>query len=120
MKTGGTELEHVGGAHRGQQVSVARVTTASFIGTVIEQYDFLLYGFVAGLVFNRLFFPSANPLVATLGAFATFALGFVARPLGGIVCGHYGDKIGRKAMLILTLLMAGVATTLIGLLPTYA
>lgn len=120
MKIGATRMGHADGADGGRQVSAVRVTTASFVGTIIEQYDFLLYGFVAGLVFNRLFFPSDNPLVATLGAFATFAIGFIARPLGGIVCGHYGDRIGRKAMLILTLLMAGVSTTLMGLLPTYA
>jgi MFS family permease len=120
MKTGDVAQENVDGTVIGRQVSVARVLATSFIGTSIEQYDFLLYGFAAGLVFNRLFFPSADSLVGTLSAFATFALGFIARPLGGIVCGHYGDTIGRKAMLILTLLMAGVATTLMGLLPTYA
>ena len=119
MNTSEAALENVGEEQR-LHGSVARVTAASFIGTVIEQYDFLLYGFVTGLVFNRLFFPNADPLVSTLSAFATFALGFIARILGGIVCGHYGDKIGRKAMLILTLLMAGVSTTLMGLLPTYA
>jgi len=120
MKTGGAAQETVGGAASGRQVSVVRVLATSFIGTGIEQYDFLLYGFAAGLVFNRLFFPNADALLGTLSAFATFALGFIARPLGGIVCGHYGDTIGRKAMLILTLLLAGVATTLMGLLPTYA
>lgn len=118
MKTGGAE--QAGGAHGERRASAARVTVASFIGTIIEQYDFLLYGFVAGLVFNRLFFPSANPQLATLSAFATFFIGFVARPFGGLICGHYGDRIGRKAMLILTLLLAGVSTTLMGLLPTYA
>ncbi len=120
MQTGDAQPARAGAAHGGPQILFARVTAASFIGTVIEQYDFLLYGFVAGLVFNRLFFPSADPLVSTLSAFATFALGFIARLIGGVVCGHYGDKIGRKATLILTLLIAGVSTTLMGLLPTYA
>src|SRR5437773_10182286 len=104
MKTGVATQEQVGGEPITRQVSVARVLATSFIGTGIEQYDFLLYGFVAGLVFNRLFFPNADALLGTLSAFATFALGFIARPLGGIVCGHYGDTIGRKTMLILTLL----------------
>lgn len=120
MSTRGADLEQAVGGQVGQRGAIRNVLAASFIGTVVEQYDFLLYGFVAGLVFNRLFFPGATPLVGTLGAFASFALGFVARPLGGIVCGHYGDRIGRKAMLILTLLTAGIATTLMGLLPTYA
>lgn len=120
MSTRGAELEQAVGEQAGQPGAIRSVLAASFIGTVVEQYDFLLYGFVAGLVFNRLFFPGASPLAGTLSAFASFALGFIARPLGGIVCGHYGDRIGRKAMLILTLLTAGVATTLMGLLPTYA
>ncbi|HWN67373.1 MAG TPA: MFS transporter [Haliangium sp.] len=92
---------------------------ASFIGTAIEWYDFFLYGTAAALVFNKLFFPSFDPLVGTLLAFLTYAVGFVARPLGGIVFGHYGDKIGRKTMLSLSLLIMGVATCLIGALPTY-
>ena len=100
--------------------SIAHVAIASFIGTAIEWYDFFLYGTAAALVFNKLFFPSFDPLVGTVLAFATFAVGFVARPVGGIVFGHYGDRIGRKAMLSLTLLIMGVATFAIGLLPTYA
>jgi metabolite-proton symporter len=96
-----------------------RVATASLIGTAIEWYDFFLYGTAAALIFNKLFFPTFDPQVGTLLAFATFALGFVARPLGGIVFGHFGDRIGRKTMLYLTLLMMGVATAMIGLLPTY-
>src|SRR5512141_543564 len=86
------------------------VILASFIGTTIEWYDFFLYGTAAALVFNRLFFPTFDPLVGTLLAFVTFAAGFVARPVGGIVFGHYGDRIGRKAMLSLTLAIMGVAT----------
>jgi metabolite-proton symporter len=99
--------------------SIAHVAIASFVGTAIEWYDFFLYGTAAALVFNKLFFPRFDPLVGTVLAFATFAVGFVARPVGGVVFGHYGDRIGRKAMLSLTLLIMGVATFAIGLLPTY-
>lgn len=97
-----------------------KVVAASLIGTMIEWYDFFLYGFAAALVFNQLFFPNHDPLVGTLLAFATYALGFVARPVGGIVFGHFGDRIGRKRLLMLSLILMGVATVLIGLLPTYA
>jgi metabolite-proton symporter len=97
-----------------------RVVAASMIGTTIEWYDFFLYGSAAALIFNKLFFPSFDPFVGTLLAFATYAVGFVARPLGGIVFGHFGDRIGRKRLLMLSLVMMGVATVLIGLLPTYA
>ena len=90
------------------------------LGTTIEWYDFFLYGTAAALVFNRLFFPTFDPLVGTLAAFGTYSVGFVARPIGGIVIGHYGDRIGRKSMLVLTLMIMGVATFGIGLLPTYA
>jgi metabolite-proton symporter len=93
---------------------------ASLIGTTIEWYDFFLYGSAAALVFNKLFFPEFDPLTGTLLAFATYALGFVARPVGGVVFGHFGDRIGRKRLLMLSLVMMGVATVLIGLLPTYA
>jgi MHS family shikimate/dehydroshikimate transporter-like MFS transporter len=99
--------------------AVRRVMLASFVGTTIEWYDFFLYGTAAALVFGRLFFPTAEPLVGTLSAFATFAVGFVARPLGGIVFGHFGDRVGRKSMLVYSLLIMGVATFLIGVLPTY-
>src|SRR5262245_24988230 len=102
-----------------EQTSHVKVATASLIGTAIEWYDFFLYGTAAALIFNKLFFPTFDPTVGTLLAFATYALGFVARPLGGLVFGHYGDKIGRKTMLYLTLLIMGVATAVIGLLPTY-
>jgi metabolite-proton symporter len=98
---------------------IVKVALASLIGTSIEWYDYFLYGTAAALVFNKLFFPSFDPLVGTLLAFLTFSLGFIARPLGGIVFGHYGDKIGRKKMLYLTLLIMGLATALIGALPTY-
>ncbi len=92
---------------------------ASLIGTTIEWYDFFLYGTAAALVFNRLYFPTFDPLAGTLAAFGTYSVGFVARPIGGIVIGHFGDRIGRKSMLILTLIVMGVATFGIGLLPTY-
>jgi len=101
------------------QTSHVKVATASLIGTAIEWYDFFLYGTAAALIFNKLFFPTFDPMVGTLLAFATYALGFVARPLGGLVFGHYGDKIGRKTMLYLTLLLMGTATAIIGILPTY-
>ncbi len=99
--------------------SVRRVIVASLVGTSLEWYDFFIYGTAAALVFNRLFFPSFEPLVGTLLAFTTYAVGFVARPLGGIVFGHYGDKLGRKNVLVVTLLLMGIATFLIGVLPTY-
>lgn len=92
---------------------------ASFIGTTIEWYDFFLYGTASALVFGQLFFPNYEPLTGTLASFGTYAVGFAARPIGGIVCGHFGDRVGRKSMLVLTLLIMGVATFLIGLLPTY-
>jgi metabolite-proton symporter len=97
-----------------------RVILSSLIGTTIEWYDFFLYGSAAALVFGPLFFPSDDPLTGTLLAFGTYALGFVARPVGGIVFGHFGDRIGRKRLLMLSLMLMGVATVLIGLLPTYA
>ena len=99
--------------------SIRPVILASFIGTTIEWYDFFLYGTAAALVFNRLFFPNVDPLVGTLSSFGTFAVGFVARPIGGVVFGHYGDRLGRKSMLVYSLVIMGVATFLIGLLPTY-
>ncbi|MEI2734996.1 MAG: MFS transporter [Rhodoblastus sp.] len=98
---------------------VRRVVAASVIGATIEWYDFFLYGAVAGLVFNKLYFPANDPFISTLLAYTTFAIGFVARPLGGLIFGHLGDRIGRKSVLVATLLIMGVATVLIGLLPTY-
>lgn len=97
-----------------------RVALASAVGTTIEWYDFFIYGTAAALVFGPQFFSSASPLAGTLAAFATFAVGFVARPLGGIVMGHFGDRIGRKSMLVWSLMLMGAATFAIGLLPTYA
>lgn len=95
------------------------VVSASMIGTIIEWYDFFVYGTAAALVFAPLFFSKASPTVGTLAAFATYALGFAVRPIGGAVFGHLGDKVGRKAILVTTLMVMGITTTLIGLLPTY-
>jgi MHS family shikimate/dehydroshikimate transporter-like MFS transporter len=112
-------VDRLGGEGTGRTSSIRPVIISSFIGTTIEWYDFFLYGTAAALVFNELFFPSFDPLTGTLLAFSTYAVGFAARPLGGIVFGHYGDRIGRKAMLVLALVIMGIATFLIGLLPTY-
>ncbi|POX43475.1 MFS transporter [Streptomyces sp. Ru73] len=97
-----------------------RIVAASLIGTTVEWYDFFLYGSAAALVFNKLFFPDSDPLVGTLLSFLTYAVGFAARPVGALVFGHYGDRLGRKKLLVLSLLMMGGATFAIGLLPTHA
>ncbi len=103
-----------------QDALLKKVVFASLIGATVEWYDFFLYGVVAGIVFNQLYFPAGDPVVATMLAYTTFAVGFVTRPLGGVIFGHFGDRIGRKSMLVLTLMIMGVATFLIGLVPTYA
>ncbi|MEV5439926.1 shikimate transporter [Streptomyces sp. NPDC052682] len=97
-----------------------RAAIASFLGAVVDWYDFFLYGIIAGLLFNELFFPEVSPAIGTLAAWATFGVGFLFRPLGGIVFGHFGDRLGRKRMLVLTMLIMGLASTLIGVLPTHA
>jgi MFS family permease len=97
-----------------------RILAAGAIGTAIEQYDFFIYGLIGPLVFEQLFFPKFDQLTATLAVFATFAVGFLARPLGGLVFGHFGDRSGRKSVLLCTLILMGLATTLIGILPSYA
>jgi len=97
-----------------------RASTAAFVGTMIEWYDFYIYATAAALVFGKLFFPSATGFYGTLAALGTFAVGFFARPLGGVIFGHIGDRIGRKKSLVITLVMMGTVTVLIGLLPTYA
>jgi metabolite-proton symporter len=102
-----------------QKASIAVVSIASLIGTTIEWYDYFLYGTAAALVLNQLFFPTLDPFAGTLASMATYAVAFVARPIGGVVIGHFGDRVGRKSMLVFTLLLMGVATFLIGLLPTY-
>lgn len=99
--------------------SVARVVLASFVGTMIEWYDFFLYGTAAALVFDRLFFPVSDPFLSRMASYGSFAIGFFLRPLGGVIFGHFGDRHGRKSMLVLTLVLMGLATFLIGVLPTY-
>ncbi|GGO96084.1 MFS transporter [Wenjunlia tyrosinilytica] len=100
--------------------SLKRIVAASLIGTTVEWYDFFLYGAAAALVFNKLFFPGSDPLTGTLLSFLTYAVGFAARPVGALVFGHYGDRLGRKRLLVLSLLLMGGATFLIGCLPTHA
>ncbi|MBV1879551.1 MAG: MHS family MFS transporter [Pseudomonadales bacterium] len=101
--------------------SMRRVATTALAGTSIEWFDFFIYGTAAALIFPQLFFPAdLSPTVALIASFSTFAVGFLARPIGGVVFGHFGDKVGRKAALVTALMMMGVATTLIGILPTYA
>jgi MFS transporter, MHS family, shikimate and dehydroshikimate transport protein len=104
---------------RAGELQMQQIVWASVLGTTIEWYDFLIYGTAAALVFNKLFFPSLDPVAGTLAAFGSYAVGFVARPLGGVIFGHYGDRVGRKAMLTLTMLIMGMGTFLIGCLPTY-
>ncbi|MFG2845097.1 MFS transporter [Kitasatospora sp. NPDC048296] len=99
--------------------SLPRVVAASLIGTTIEWYDYFLYGTAAALVFGKLFFPNTDPLTGTLLSFLTYAIGFAARPLGALVFGHFGDRVGRKKLLVVSLLLMGGSTTAIGLLPTY-
>ena len=102
--------------HRAQ---LRRAVIASTVGTTIEWYDFLLYSTVTGLVFGKLFFPKSDPLVGVLQAFAIYTVGFIARPIGAMIFGHYGDRIGRKGALIATLLLTGLATFAVGFVPTY-
>jgi metabolite-proton symporter len=101
------------------RVGIVKVAVASFIGTLIEYFDFFLFGTAAALVFNKIFFPDLSPLTGTLASFAAFGVAFVARPLGGIVFGHFGDRLGRKTMLVLSLSIVGLSTAMVGLLPTY-
>lgn len=101
------------------QSRARRAAWGSFVGAVVDWYDFLLYGIVAALVFNTEFFPQVSPTMGTLAAFGTFGVGFLFRPLGGMVFGHFGDKLGRKRMLMITVWMMGISTALIGLLPSF-
>src|SRR5947208_10053234 len=100
--------------------NMGAIAFAGTFGTIIEWYDFLIYGTAAALVFNKLFFPTVDPLTGTLASLATYAVGFVARPVGGALFGYFGDRIGRKSMLMLTMLVMGLGTFLVGLLPTYS
>src|SRR5271170_379939 len=116
MSTTTTEPAAAGAA------KIPRIGTIAFagtIGTIIEWYDFLIYGTAAALVFNSQFFPNVDPAIGTLAALGTFAVGFLARPVGGAIFGHFGDRIGRKSMLMLTMVGMGLSTAAIGLLPTY-
>ncbi|AMO98504.1 sugar (and other) transporter family protein [Collimonas arenae] len=115
MKTKNMTAEQISANRKSRKAAFG-----SFVGAVVDWYDFLLYGITAALVFNTQFFPNTSPTIGTLAAFATFGVGFLFRPLGGIVFGHFGDKLGRKRMLVITVMMMGVSTALIGLLPTYA
>jgi len=100
--------------------STRRLATASSVGTTLEWYDFTVYNTLAALIFNRLFFPSFDPLSGTILAFSTYAVGYVSRPIGGVLFGHLGDKRGRRVVLVITLVLMGITTGLMGLLPTYA
>src|SRR6476469_3596596 len=102
------------------QAQLRRAIIASTIGTAIEWYDFFLYSTVTGLVFAKLYFPHSDPLVGTLEAFAIYAVGFAARPIGAAIFGDWGDRLGRKSALIATLMLMGIATFLVGVVPTYA
>ena len=110
---------NIGGEELGRDTSMTKVGVAAFIGALVEWYDYFLYGLAASTVFTQLFFLLKNRLFATLAAFATFGVGFFFCPLGGAIFGHYGDRLGRKAILVLTLLLMGLATFLMGVLPTF-
>src|SRR5579862_8548917 len=114
MASAGTTVQP---ANQGQ---LLRAVTASAIGTTIEWYDFFLYGVAAASVFPKKFFPGSDPFIATLLSFSTYFVGFAARPIGAAIFGHYGDRVGRKATLIATLVLMGLATFLIAFVPTYA
>jgi MFS family permease len=114
-----TEISASGFSDTEHRAQLRRALIASTVGTTIEWYDFLLYGQVTGLVFGKLFFPQSDPIVGVLQAFAVFFVGFLGRPIGAAIFGHWGDRIGRKATLIATLLVTGVATMAVGLVPTY-
>jgi len=102
-----------------QTRKIKRIVFSSVVGTAVEWYDFLIYGTTSALVFNRLFFPSSNPALSTIAAFGTYGVGFLARPFGAAIFGHFGDRVGRKAMLAMTIVIMGLGTFLVGLLPTY-
>src|ERR1700739_4309549 len=105
------EVEH--------KTALRRAVIASTVGTTIEWYDFLIYSTVTGLVFNKVYFPGSDPWIGTLQAFGVYFIGFVARPIGAVIFGHFRDRIGRQATLMVTLLMTGIATAAVGLLPRF-
>jgi len=111
--------ERLSPASANSTTEVKRIVVSSVIGTAVEWYDFLIYGTASALVFNKLFFPTLDPVLGTIAAFGTYAVGFLARPLGAAIFGHFGDRAGRKAMLVITIIIMGIGTFLIGLLPTY-
>src|SRR5436309_527084 len=113
------DLAHAGISDTEHQVQLRRAVVAATIGTAIEWYDFFLYSTVTGLVFAKLYFPNSDPWVGTLEAFGIYAVGFIARPIGAAIFGHYGDRIGRKSTLIATLLLMGLATAAVAIVPTY-
>jgi len=100
--------------------SLTRIVVASAVGTALELYDFLLYAYIASLIFEKLFFPRFDPLVGTILVFGSFSVGIISRPLGGLLFGHFGDRIGRKYTLVITMLLMGISSAAIGLLPGYA
>src|SRR5579863_4791375 len=100
-----------------QTSELKRIVVSSIVGTAVEWYDFLIYGTATALVFNKLFFPLSDSTLGTIAAFGTYAVGFLARPLGAAIFGHFGDRVGRKAMLAMTIVIMGLGTFLIGLLP---
>lgn len=112
-------MREVGGQDLGRDTSMRRVTASSLIGASLEWYDFGLYGWTAALAFNVLFFPNVDPLIGTLVAFASYGAGFFMRPVGSLLFGHFGDKVGRKSMLVITIVIMGLATAAVGFLPTY-
>ena len=112
-------MERIGGENTGMPTSIRKVVVASFIGTTIEWYDYFIFVTAASLIFPDVFFPGFGETTGTILSYTTFAVGFVARPVGGVIFGHYGDRIGRKAMLVTTLLIMGIATFLVGCLPGY-
>lgn len=115
----GTGADGAGDGGHGVGESMRRVAVASFIGTAIEFYDFYIYGTAAALVLNEAFFPTLDPVNATLASFSTYAVAFAARPIGSVIFGHFGDRVGRKSVLVASLLLMGLSTALVGLLPGY-
>jgi MHS family shikimate/dehydroshikimate transporter-like MFS transporter len=113
--------EHVAlaGSSANTTTEMKRIVVSSVIGTAVEWCDFLIYGTASALIFSKLFFPLSDPALSTIAAFGTYAVGFLARPLGAAIFGHFGDRVGRKAMLAMTIVIMGLGTFLIGLLPTY-